>query len=103
MRTKFILAIMLSILVLSGCQSSPPVVQTIYVDRVRIPDIPTHYLETCSITVPPSKAEYLELDLEQREGVLTSYITALMNDLDKCGIKIKSIADIITKLKSQYK
>lgn len=103
MKTKFILAIVLCILVLSGCQSSPPVVQTVYVDRVRIPDIPTHYLEGCSITAPPSKIEYLELDLEQREGVLTSYITALMSDLDKCGIKIKSIDSIITKFKNQYR
>ena len=77
------LFVSLSILILSGCQTT----QTRVVDRVVLVTPPNQLMGPCSMTPPPEIQTYLDLDWSEKEAMLFHYQSRLLEDLMLCNVK----------------
>lgn len=79
MKTLFLVFISLLLL---GCEHNP-IIRTVYVDKVMVPSVSKEYLAKSMPPTPPNKTEYLDSTIDERESILTSYITSLLTFIKK--------------------
>jgi hypothetical protein len=61
--------------------------------EIKVVKIPESILTPCSVTAPPTKAEYLALTPQKKEQALTDYILDLHRDIRLCNIQVKKIKE----------
>jgi hypothetical protein len=88
--------LLLAILVLAltvGCTPAPKVQIVTQVELKPI-DIPDALLIPCTVTTPPVPAEYLALDYEGKEEMLTNYTISLIKDMGLCNGRLSNIRSV---------
>lgn len=89
MRKSLILVISLLLFTISGCGSNPPVVQI--QNKLLTPD--DNLLQDCVVTHPPDKDVYIGALEKEREKMLVTYSSSLLNDLFTCNNQLKALRE----------
>lgn len=81
--------VILFTLLLAGCGTNPPVVQTIV--KVISPD--DSLLLDCVIPSPPPKNDYIKATMSEREKMLMSYTGNLLKDSFICNSRFSALRE----------
>ena len=80
--------VFLALISVIGCDTAPKVVTKTDVKLVKTP---RYLLEKCPVSAPPAKAIYLAARPQEKEDLLSTYITTLLGNLKVCNDQITSI------------
>lgn len=88
---KTILAILLSVFILTACGHNPPVREVVTEIHTVVIETPANLLKPCKATAPPTPEVYLYGDVEEKESMLIDYSMSLLADIQICNFNLSEI------------
>ena len=88
---KTILAIILSVFILTACGHNQPVREVVTETHTVVIETPANLLKPCKASPPPLVETYLHGNVEEKESMLIDYSMSLLADIQICNFNLSEI------------